>query len=301
MFDRPIPQEAAKPWKNIPITECGEILVPLGLCTDFSDCDTSAIYFGERESDMLMNFLGHPVNRQISLITHFVRSGVLQRLKAAQQFLPQGHYFKFLDTYRPLAVQTELFEGYKTQLIKEHPEWNEQKLETETERYVAQPSPNYEKGTVHPSPHSTGGVMDLTIVRLTKEGISQLEELEKLDHRDKNKYFLTKADIFKHHSLPLNMGTEFDEFSTQAETAYYETRADLPGGDLTARDNRRLLYYALAQVGFVNYYEEWWHWGYGDQVWAASSGQPAAIYDGINLSEENKAFERLRREIYEKK
>jgi D-alanyl-D-alanine dipeptidase len=32
--------------------------------------------------------------------------------------------------------------------------------------------------------------------------------------------------------------------------------------------------------GFANYPEEWWHFSWGDQMWARLTGAPAAIYGG---------------------
>lgn len=32
---------------------------------------------------------------------------------------------------------------------------------------------------------------------------------------------------------------------------------------------------ALDAAGLVCYEREWWHWSYGDDVWAAHSGRPA--------------------------
>lgn len=75
----PIPSESVAGWKEIPVKECGEKLVPVGAFSDFSDCDTSAVYFGERGKDKEMNFLGKAVNRDVSLITHFVREGMLEK------------------------------------------------------------------------------------------------------------------------------------------------------------------------------------------------------------------------------
>ncbi len=33
------------------------------------------------------------------------------------------------------------------------------------------------------------------------------------------------------------------------------------------RSNRRLLYHAMCDAGFVNYQNEWWHYAYGDRAW----------------------------------
>ena len=174
---KPIPLESVDGWKYIPVLECGEKLVPVGSFSSFSDCDTSAIYFGERGEGSAVNFLGQPVDRSVSLITHFVRVGVLERLRLAQSLLPWGYYFKFFDNYRPLKVQQALFNAQKEKLRATHTEWNESQLDEATQRYVSLPSPNSSRGTTHPSHHSTGGVVDLTVIQLLKEGQRLLQEL----------------------------------------------------------------------------------------------------------------------------
>lgn len=172
-----IPIESVAGWKNIPVKECGEELVPVGAFSPFSDCDTSAAYFGERGEGDEMNFLGQPVDRQVSLITHFVRKGILEKIKKAQESLPEGYYFKFFDNYRPLDVQQKLFDVQKEVLQKQHPDWDNVKLEAETQTYVSLPSPNKERGTTQASPHSTGGVVDLTIIKMNPEGQELLKKL----------------------------------------------------------------------------------------------------------------------------
>jgi len=174
----PIPKESVDGWKKIPVHECGEKLVPVGAFSELSDCDTSAVYFGERGKGKDMNFLGRPVRRDVSLITHFVREGVLKKLKIAQQLLPDGYYFRFFDNYRPLPVQDQLFSDHKNDLRDEHPDWSEATLDEKTQIGVSFASPSKERETTHPSPHSTGGVVDLTIIKLNDEGKRLLKELE---------------------------------------------------------------------------------------------------------------------------
>jgi D-alanyl-D-alanine dipeptidase len=45
-----------------------------------------------------------------------------------------------------------------------------------------------------------------------------------------------------------------------------------------ARANRRILIDALAEAGFSNCRDEWWHWSYGDSAWAVRVGAGTAIY-----------------------
>ncbi len=88
-----------------------------------------------------------------------------------------------------------------------------------------------------PAPHVTGGAVDLT---------------------------LGDGD-----GRPLDLGTPFDAFVPEAGALALE---GTPG---TARDHRRLLFWAMADAGFTAYVEEWWHFDFGDQFWGAITGQAA--------------------------
>lgn len=174
----PIPKGSVEGWRKIPVRECREKLVPLGIFSDFSDCDTNAVYFGESGKGKRMNFVGESVDRRVSLITHFVREGILEKLKKAQRLMPKGFYFRFVDTYRPLEVQQALYDFQKNKFKKMHSDWSRQKLEDETQKYVSLPSPDKKRGTIHPSPHSTGGVVDLSVIKLSERGEQLLKKLE---------------------------------------------------------------------------------------------------------------------------
>ncbi len=217
----PIPRESVDGWKKIPVKECGEKLVPVGAFSEFDNCDTSAVYFGERGEGKEMNFLGQEVNRNVSLITHFVREGVLEKLKTAQKLLPEGYYFRFLDNYRPLEVQQSLYDAQREKFRKEHPEWAGAALEEETQKYVSLPSPNKERGTKHPSPHSTGGVVDLTIIKMSVDGSAILRELNqkwvsgKLNHsvcEEEKKDIQEVLDWIESESKKKNWTEEYKNF-----------------------------------------------------------------------------------------
>ena len=47
--------------------------------------------------------------------------------------------------------------------------------------------------------------------------------------------------------------------------------------------NRRIFATAMSAAGFSNYEEEWWHWSYGDTLWALESGETHACYGSIRL------------------
>ena len=44
------------------------------------------------------------------------------------------------------------------------------------------------------------------------------------------------------------------------------------------QQNRRLLYHLMRNAGFQNYPNEWWHYCYGDRMWAAYQCKKYAIY-----------------------
>lgn len=69
----------------------------------------------------------------------------------------------------------------------------------------------------------------------------------------------------------LDMGTLYLEFNASTPTCSKLLTAE-------QRMNRSLLLSVMNNVGFVNYPLEWWHFSYGDRMWAAYSNKPYAIY-----------------------
>lgn len=97
-----------------------------------------------------------------------------------------------------------------------------------------------------PAPHNTGGAIDLTIVDSS--------------------------------GIELDMGTPFDEFTQRSFTNHFEKNTDNE-----AHKNRMMFKEIMEKAGFINYFEEWWHYSYGDQEWAKNSNQPKAIYGSMEL------------------
>ncbi|TXD96213.1 M15 family metallopeptidase [Psychrobacter frigidicola] len=92
------------------------------------------------------------------------------------------------------------------------------------------------------SPHLTGGSVDITL-------------------------FERATDKW------LDMGSDFDEPTERSYTHFYENQPEHP-----ACNNRRLLYSVMTQVGFSNLPTEWWHFDYGNPLWAYYNQQDNAIY-----------------------
>ena len=166
--------------------------------------------------------------------TCLVRETVARMLVEAAEGLPEGYSLLIFDALRPLSVQRAIYADFRAKFLREKPDITEEELEKLLSDFVAKPVKRLER----PAPHTTGGAVDLT---LCKDGV------------------------------PLNMGTGFDDLTHLAYTDALER--DCPHGLTQARDNRRLLYYVMTSVGFVNYSCEWWHYAYGERQWAVRTGK----------------------------
>lgn len=97
-----------------------------------------------------------------------------------------------------------------------------------------------------PSPHLTGASVDLTLC--TTDG----------------KW--------------LDMGSDFDEPVDESWTCAFEGKAETD-----AQKNRRILYWAMINAGFSNLPSEWWHFDYGNQLWAHHTGHDHAFFGMTSL------------------
>lgn len=172
-----------------------------------------------------------------------LRRSVIDMLKEAFGLLPKGYNFRIFDGYRILDTQKKLFDGLYNYYRDRHPSWSKETLWEKTEMFVA--VPRHDKK--NPSPHNTGGAVDLTIV-------------------DEN-------------SRDIDMGSPFDDFSERmsAFTFHFDGKND------EFHNNRMLLKRVMEKIGFANFKNEWWHYSYGDQMWAFQKGEDCAIYGSVEL------------------
>jgi D-alanyl-D-alanine dipeptidase len=84
-----------------------------------------------------------------------------------------------------------------------------------------------------------------------------------------------------HDRCPLDMGTKMNETATPL------TMTASPVAD-NIRINRDILINALAEFGLVNYPYEWWHFSYGDRLWAEVTGRAQAFFAPIDYDVEGR-------------
>jgi D-alanyl-D-alanine dipeptidase len=72
----------------------------------------------------------------------------------------------------------------------------------------------------------------------------------------------------------VDMGTTLTDFGEKVNT-YSEQIST------KQKENRKILLDAMAKSGFINYPLEWWHYSYGDRMWAAYSQKTDCFYGQI--------------------
>ncbi|MFJ4697582.1 M15 family metallopeptidase [Streptomyces sp. NPDC088768] len=118
----------------VPVRECGEPLVDVRASGELL-VDT------RKEADAAGAFA-------------HLRTGVLERLLAAQRRLPEGVRLLHVEGYRPPALQRSYFKEYADELRAAHPEWPAERLRAAASRYVSPPEI---------APHSAGAAVDVTL------------------------------------------------------------------------------------------------------------------------------------------
>ncbi|MEZ5938030.1 MAG: M15 family metallopeptidase [Hyphomonadaceae bacterium] len=175
----------------------------------------------------------------------WLRRSVAERLMRVNARVEDLGVELFLfDAWRPASVQAYFHDVWFPEWLQQRrPDLQGDALMREVEMYWSAPS----AGEASPAPHATGAAVDLTLV------------LRSTGH-------------------PLFMGGLFDDVTENAWTDAFERAAPASMSDEEARRNRRILYWAMSEEGFANNPTEWWHYSWGDQMWARLTGADAAHF-----------------------
>ncbi len=76
----------------------------------------------------------------------------------------------------------------------------------------------------------------------------------------------------------IEMGAPFDYLGPESSSLYFEG----PGKNEEIRRKRRILRDAMYNQGFSGWPEEFWHFDYGNQLWAFTLGEKAAFYGEVS-------------------
>lgn len=227
-----------KPYKLVPIQECGEPLIAI-------PCEIFAVVHPHPYEQ-----LGAPYDDKSPF---YVRQSVLERLLQAQHLLQAsnpGWKIQIFDAYRPLAVQ-QFMVDYTFAEVLQQKGLTESDL-TETERtailelvyeFWALPDADPTK----PPPHSTGGAIDITLMDAARQVV--------------------------------DMGSPIDELSPRSYPHHFASSQS--GLEQTYHAHRELLNRVMSQAGFRQHPGEWWHFCYGDQMWAWLRNQTDSTFEAI--------------------
>ena len=177
---------------------------------------------------------------------------VINRLIKVNDLLKSQTSFLLLiyDSWRPLEVQEFMFK--RAFLL----ECEKSDIDTSFENIKSYPSilkkvekfwayPSYD--TRCPPPHSTGGALDVCL-------------------SDKNGNLL-------------EMGSMVDQMDETSNPYFY---ANIKNEEAIIWNSRRnLLREIMTKFGFAQHPNEWWHFSYGDQLWAWKNKKANALYGKI--------------------
>ena len=194
--------------------------------------------------------LGAPYKDRTSIWK--LREEVVNRLLKVNDYLISKSSFNLLiyDSWRPLEVQEFMF---KRAILLECEKCD---IDISFENIKSYPSilKKVEKFWAYPSydarcppPHSTGGALDVCLS--DKEG-----------------------------NL-VDMGSMVDQMDETSNPYFYANMKN--EGAIIWNSRRNLLREIMTKFGFAQHPNEWWHFSYGDQLWAWKNKKENALYGKI--------------------
>jgi len=194
--------------------------------------------------------LGAPYRDKTSIWK--LREEVVKRLVKVNDYLisKSNFYLLIYDSWRPLEVQEFMFKrAFLLECKKSDIDASFKNIKSypsilkKVEKFWAYPS--YESWC--PPPHSTGGALDVCL-------------------SDKNGNLV-------------EMGSKVDQMDESSKPYFYE---NIKNEDAIIWNSRRnLLMEVMSKFGFAQHPNEWWHFSYGDQLWAWKNKKANALYGKI--------------------
>lgn len=205
--------------------------------------------------------LAEPVDGFLSRLQ--VRRTIAEKLRDINGLLATGDYIEFFggtvelyveDATRNPKTQRELHDiTFVNHIQARNPDWSQEEVLARRDQLIAYP-PDPTDG---PAPHMTGAAIDVV-----------------LRHKQASPMYVEGAFL----NFLREDGDTGD--SCNPDYAEYATRgvrydeADWQQGTL----NRRIFYNLMNSAGFQVNPTEYWHWSFGDQMWALLKNRPAALY-----------------------
>lgn len=211
--------------------------------------------------------------------TVYVRRGIARRLADINHALAVSETATKLfggqvelyvqEGWRSRSTQALLYNEVFPRLIREQqPHMTRQEVLARRDQLIAAPQP-----AESPSPHATGAAIDVTLRYVDSD----------LGYKPKQIVDMGHARISDHTASP--------DFYEQIK------KKKLTAAEKAGRQHRRAFYWIMrgalspgGDSGLVCNPTEWWHWSYGDQMWAALTEAPFALYGSVEQGPDAKTF-----------
>jgi len=174
-----------------------------------------------------------------------VRKRVAEKLYKISESLPSGIVLVVIEGYRTMEHQQHSWDRNFQRVKNDNPEWNDEEVDKQVRLVIARPHPL--------ANHHCGGAIDVTLAN---------ENGELLDMGNPYPSEAYGTDI--RNKFPMFPNTLFSKVITKAQ-----------------EESRKLLRESMEQEDFVWYPGEWWHYCYGDRMWAVYSEKPVCFYGPI--------------------
>tara|TARA_B100000073_G_scaffold340194_1_gene339685 strand:+ start:1709 stop:2401 length:693 start_codon:yes stop_codon:yes gene_type:complete len=183
-----------------------------------------------------------------------LRETVLLKLINADNYLKSNYKdlsLMLYDSWRPMEVQEYMYNSAinaEYQKLKINSDEDKLKLSEEVCKKVGKFWAYPTQNPACPPPHSTGAAIDATLINSNGKVIF--------------------------------MGSNFDEMSPRSSPDFYQKNNSREA--LLWKNRRQILKTVLMKFGFVQHPHEWWHFSYGDQLWAWKKQKPNALYGRVS-------------------
>jgi D-alanyl-D-alanine dipeptidase len=149
------------------------------------------------------------------------------------------------DALRSAELQQHLHDAVWPNVLKKaYPDWSDDKIQEELPHFISEPK----DPETSPTPHMTGGAVDLNLLKQDGSLVDR-----------------------GHISGTVVVQTDYHEGYSPKE---YPANPN-------AKMARRVLYWTMRDQGFSNNPTEYWHYSWGDQMWALFNREPAALYGAV--------------------
>jgi D-alanyl-D-alanine dipeptidase len=178
-----------------------------------------------------------------------VRKTIAEKLYRISEGLPAGMILEVIEGYRTMQHQQERWDKSFMKLKEDNPDWSDEYIEKKVRLVIAKPHPL--------ANHHCGGAVDVTLA---------CEDGTLLDMG--SPYPSGGSDMDVREKFPMFPNNLLKRFITEEQ-----------------EKNRKILRDVMVKEQFVWYPGEWWHYCFGDRMWAVYTKRTECFYGPIEPEE----------------